>query len=267
MCPAGRSQEDDIVTKRINNVLVVGATGSIGSEAVAEGVHLGLTVRALVRRADQAKLFPSGVETVIGELTETSSLAAAVDGIDAVVFTHGANGRSPGPEAVDYGAVRNVLTALDGRKVRIALMTTVAVTDRKGAHDWKRRGERLVRASGMPYTIVRPGWFDFNSPDQYRIVMRQGDKLQTGTPRDGVISRRQLAQVLLWSLRSEASQYKTFELTAVTGQQQDDLDVVAAELDADTPGAFDAIHDVANMPLAAEPEHIRMELEQVRAPS
>lgn len=207
------------MTKQINNVLVVGATGSIGREVVAEGVHLGLAVRALVRRTDQTGVFPSGVEAVVGELTDSSSLATAVDGIDAVVFTHGANGRPPGPEAVDYGAVRNVLAALGGRKVRIALMTTVGATDRKGAHDWKRRGERLVRTSGMPYTIVRPGWFDFNSPDQHRIVMRQGDKLQTGTPRDGVISRRQLAQVLLWSLRSEASQYKTFELTSVTGPQ------------------------------------------------
>jgi len=41
----------------------------------------------------------------------------------------------------------------------------IGVTNREGdynrqteAHDWKRRGERLVRASGLPYTIVRPGW-------------------------------------------------------------------------------------------------------------
>jgi uncharacterized protein YbjT (DUF2867 family) len=46
----------------------------------------------------------------------------------------------------------------------------IGVTNRDGnynrqaeAHDWKRRGERLVRASGLPYTIVRPGWFDYNT--------------------------------------------------------------------------------------------------------
>jgi uncharacterized protein YbjT (DUF2867 family) len=65
-----------------------------------------------------------------------------------------------GAETVDYGGVRNVLVALGGRKVRIALMTAIGVTDQRGAHDWKRRGERLVRASGLPYTIVRPRWFD-----------------------------------------------------------------------------------------------------------
>ena len=29
---------------------------------------------------------------------------------------------------------------------------------------WKRRSERLVRASGAPYTIVRPGWLDTGEP-------------------------------------------------------------------------------------------------------
>ena len=37
----------------------------------------------------------------------------------------------------------------------ISLMTTIGMTDRRGAHDWKRRGERLVRASGLPYAVVR----------------------------------------------------------------------------------------------------------------
>lgn len=206
------------MSKKISSVLVVGATGSIGKEVVREGARLGCAIRALIRSADKAKLLPPGAETVVGDLTDVSSLSTAVAGIDAVVFTHGANGRPPGPEAVDYGAVRNVLTALAGRQVRIALMTTVGVTDRKGAHDWKRRGERLVRASGMPYTIVRPGWFDFNAPDQHRIVMLQGDNRQTGTPADGVISRRQLAQILLWSLRSDAARGKTFELTSDVGR-------------------------------------------------
>lgn len=250
---------------KVNKVLVVGATGSIGKEVISEGVRSGFTMKALVRRADQANGFPSGVEVAVGDLTDASSLVNAVKDIDAVVFTHGSNGRPPGPEAVDYGAVRNVLSALAGRQVRIALMTTVAVTDRKGAHDWKRRGERLVRASGMPYAIVRPGWFDFNGPDQHRIVMLQGDKHQTGTPRDGVISRRQLAQVLLWSLRSEAARSKTFELTSASGPQQDDLDAVASELDADIPGALDAVHDAANMPPIAEPQQIRADLEGMGA--
>ena len=80
----------------------------------------------------------------------------------------------PGGAAV--GSLRRPLTAsvarqngitgitftLASQKPRIALITSIGVTNREGsynrsteAHDWKRRSERLVRASGLPYTIVR----------------------------------------------------------------------------------------------------------------
>jgi uncharacterized protein YbjT (DUF2867 family) len=87
-----------------------------------------------------------------------------------------------------YGGMRNVLATLGQRCVQIALMTAIDVTDRKGSHDWKRRSERLVRASGFLYTIVRPYWFDYKDPDQLRLVLLQGDKRQSGTPRDGVVA-------------------------------------------------------------------------------
>ena len=62
-----------------------------------------------------------------------------------------------------------MLRALGGRRARIVLMTSINVTRRdagayQGLMDWKRRSERLVRASGLPYTIVRPGWFDMTGP-------------------------------------------------------------------------------------------------------
>lgn len=74
---------------------------------------------------------------------------------DGVVFTMGAHDGPCMVEKIDYGAVRNTSLALDGRKVRIALMTAIGVTYMdtdynrvSQAHDWKRRSERLVRASG-----------------------------------------------------------------------------------------------------------------------
>jgi len=140
----------------------------------------------------------------VGDLTHPESLAAAVDGVEAIVFTHGSDGGGKaGAERVDYGGVRNVLAALAGRPARIALMTAIGVTNREGdcnrqteAHDWKRRGERLVRASGLPYTIVRPGWFDDNKPDEHRLVLLQDDRRHAGNSSDGVVARRQIAEVL-----------------------------------------------------------------------
>ena len=179
-------------------VLVVGATGSIGRHGVAESVHRGLRTRALVRDASRAAALVEGADIVVGDLTDAERLSDAVEGIDGIVFTQGSHGGATEAEQVDYGAVRNVLDALGDRQARIALMTAIGVTRHTTGHDWKRRGERLVRASGLPYTIVRPGWFDLNRPDQLRLVMLQGDRRWASDSSDGVVSRARRSPRCLW---------------------------------------------------------------------
>jgi len=253
-------------------VLVVGATGSIGTLVVEEALGQGHVVRALVRSAGKARGLPPRAQVVVGDVTRPDTLSGAVAGVDAVVFTLGSDGVGKvGAETVDYGGVRNVLAALGSRPARIALMTAIGVTNRTGdynrrteAHDWKRRSERLVRASGRPYTVVRPGWFDYNKPDEHRLVLLQGDKRHAGDPSDGVIARRQIAEILVRSLTSPEADRRTFELVATSGAAQQDLGPLFAALDADPPGSLDAIHDLANMPLEQEPQRVRDNLDAVR---
>jgi|SRR5271166_3372841 len=254
-------------------VLVVGATGSIGRLVVDEAIRQGHKVRVLVRDLRRASKLPAGAQRVVGDLTLPDTLAAAVDGIDAIVFTHGADGGGKaGAEHVSYGGVRNVLAALRGRKVRVALMTAIGVTNRTGsynrgteAHDWKRRGERLLRTSGLPYTIVRPGWFDYNDADQHRLVLLQGDTRQAGDPSDGVVARAQIAQVLVRSLASPSATRKTFELVAERGPATEDFDALFAALEADISEELDAVRDTPNMPLPQEPERVREDLRRLVA--
>ena len=151
-------------------------------------------------------------------------------------------------------------------------LTAIGVTDREGdynrrteAHDWKRRGERLVRVSGLPYTIVRPGWFDYNKPNEHRLVLLQGDRRHAGDSSDGVIARHQIAEVLVGSLTSDAALGKSFELVATQGPAQHDFEDLFARLDADPPGTPDAVHDIANMPLQEEPPRVRDDLDAVKS--
>ena len=114
---------------------------------------------------------------------------------------------------------------------------------------------------------MRPGWFDYNKPDEQQLVFLQGDRRHADDPSDGVIGRRQLAQVLVASLTSDAALRKTFELVATRGPGQHDLDAEFARLDADPPGALDAVHDLPNMPLQDEPDGVRHDLEAVSSQS
>lgn len=254
------------MTTRPETVLIIGATGSIGRHAVAEAARQGYTVRALVRDTSRARGLPADVDLVVGDLTNPDTLPAAVDGVDAIVFVHGTTTSERDVRDVDYAGVANTLKALAGRTVRIALMTAIGTT-RPGAPyaQWKLRGERLVRASGNPYTIARPGWFDYNDDNQREIVMLQGDTRQSGTPRDGVIARDEIARVLIDSLSSDVADHKTFELVAENGPEQEDLTPVFAALATDTDASLDGAKDAAVLPLAREPELFRRDLEVIRA--
>ena len=244
-------------------VLVVGATGSVGVHVVAELLAKGHRVRALVRSPGRAR-FPAGVDLVAGNLTQPSTLPPAVAGVDAVVFVHGSTGGEAGSRDTFYAGVRDVLAALAGRPVRIALMTAIAVTDRGRAHDWKRRAERLVRASGCPYVIVRPGWFDMNRPGQRRLTPLQGDRHRSGTPADGVVARDQIAALLVAGLDNGGPPGRTFELVAEQGTAPD-LAVLLASIPPDRLGEMDGVGDEPNMPADAEPPAVLADL-RLRSP-
>ena len=255
------------------SILSVGATGSVGRHVIAEGLRAGHRMRALVRRPDRARL-PEAVRIVEGDVADPASAPAALDGVDAVILTLGADAQGPaGREAVEYGGVRNILEAARNRRLRIVLMTTIGVTERESAwsrrseaHDWKRRAERLVRASGQPYAIVRPGWFDCNGADELRLAPLQGDRRHAGTPEDGAVSRRQIGRTLIEAARCDEALRKTFELVAIRGPETEDFPAMFAALAPDAPGALDGVRDLPNMPLDAEPERVRAVLRAMHAP-
>ena len=68
------------------DVLVIGATGMLGSQVVDRLMARGKRVRALVRPTSQTeKLVAAGVELAPGDLLAPETLLRALDGVDAVV--------------------------------------------------------------------------------------------------------------------------------------------------------------------------------------
>lgn len=255
--PAGQEAE---ISGTFERVLVVGATGSIGRRVVATLGRHGLRARGLVRDLSRGQSVLLGVELVRGDLEQPATLAAAVEGVDAVVFTHGGSS-----ERVDYGGVRNVLAAFPGALPRIVLMTSIGVTQSGGGYrqllEWKRRSERLVRASGAPYTIVRPGWFDNTSPGQDAVMLEQGDT-ETGTRG---IGRARLAEVLVQALITDTAIGTTFELFADRGPAPGDWPRLFAPLVVDTPGALDGAGDRTGPELSREPAVVQRDVAALRA--
>ncbi|MET9141984.1 SDR family oxidoreductase [Streptomyces parvulus] len=249
----------------IDRVLVVGATGRTGRHVVAAAAGHGLSPLALARNEARAREILPGTEIVTGDLTAPDSLTDAVRDIDAVIFVHGSDddARPESFERIDYGGVANVLRALGTRRPRIVLQTTIFVTRREhyfndGGHalDFKRRSERLVRLSGAPYTIVRPGWLDAG-PGGEHLRIEQGD-----TGEDGV-SREALGALLVEALLDDQAIGKTFEVFSGPGPATTDFTSLFGMAQPDRSGALDAVKDTANLPLDAEPDRIRDDLAQL----
>lgn len=145
--------------------LVVGATGFLGSDICRRLLQQNQSVRALVRStSDPAKvavLQSLGAEIVTGDLKDPASLAAACQGVNAVISTASVTiSRQAGDsiQAVDLEGQLNLLNA-----AKVAGVSHFVYVSYSGNIDIacplstaKRTVEQRVQESGLTYTILRP---------------------------------------------------------------------------------------------------------------
>ena len=220
-------------------VLVAGATGGTGSLVVAELQKQGYPVRAFVRNtAKAADRLGADVEAVAGDLKDPASIAAALDGVGAIINAAGAGvggGEDNTPEKVDYEGARNLAEAASAAGVgQYVLVSSRGVTDEDHYLNqmfnnvllWKLRGEEAVAASGVPYTIVRPGGLSDEPGGTRTIVFEQGDSRSEGIS----ITRTDLARVCVSALSHQAARNRVFEIHAEDGEPQADFAAEFASL-------------------------------------
>jgi hypothetical protein len=143
-------------------------------------------------------------------------------------------------------------------------MTAIGVTNRTGdynrrteAHDWKRRAERwCARAACHTPSCARAGSIT-TLPNQHQLCLLQGDTRHAGDPTDESLRASKSPRFWYAACLRMPPERKTFELVAEHGPAQTDLEALFAALDADAPGALDAVRDRDNQPLSAEPMAVR----------
>jgi uncharacterized protein YbjT (DUF2867 family) len=145
-------------------VLVVGATGFLGTEVCRRLAAKSTQVRALVRETSEpervAAIRELGAETVVGDLRDRASLDGACAGVDAVVSTATSIIREGEISAVDRDGQLNLVDAARDAGVRRFVYTSFEEFG-TGAplEQAKRAVEERLRASGITYTILRSGLF------------------------------------------------------------------------------------------------------------
>ena len=145
------------------NIFIAGATGYIGRRLIPELLSRGHVVRALVRPPSLRKL-PAGAEPVIGDAIDGRTFAHRIAPSDTFIQLVGVPHPSPSKaqqfREIDLVAIRESVRAAANTSIRHFLYLSVAqpAPVMKAYVEVRAEGERLVRASGMPATFVRP-WY------------------------------------------------------------------------------------------------------------
>ncbi len=142
----------------MNRILVIGGTGTIGRQVVSRLAATGAQVRALARNPGVARL-PPQVEVGRGDLTLPETLDGCLDGIDAVflVWTAPAASVAPALERIAKHARRIVFLSAP-------LKTAHPLFQQPNpGRAMGEQIERLIEASGLQWTFLRPGMFAANA--------------------------------------------------------------------------------------------------------
>ncbi|CAN6695037.1 unnamed protein product [Malus baccata var. baccata] len=230
-------------------VLVIGGTGGVGQLVVASLLDRNIRSRLLLRDPEKATtLFGEHDEETLqifkGDTRNPKDLDPSIfEGVTHVICCSGTTAfpskRWEGdntPERVDWEGVRNLISALPSSLKRIVLVSSVGVTKSNelpwsimnlfGVLKYKKMGEDMLRNSGLPFTIIRPGRltdgpytsYDLNTllkataGKRRAVLLGQGDKLV------GEVSRHVVAEACIQALDIECTEGQIFEVNSVEGE-------------------------------------------------
>lgn len=200
-------------------VFVAGATGETGRRIVQILHDRQIPVRALVRdRAAAQSLLPAEVECVVGDVLDPNGLRSAIAGCTALIIATGARPSFDvtGPYKVDYEGTKHLVQAAQAAGIEhIVLVSSLCVSQFFHPLNlfwlvlfWKQQAEAVIKRSGIPYTIVRPGGLK-NDPPTLPLVMAPADTLFEGS-----LSRQQVAAVCVEALLHPQARNKVVEIVA-----------------------------------------------------
>jgi uncharacterized protein YbjT (DUF2867 family) len=200
------------MTKEKQNVLVAGANGTTG-RIIINLLEKSETYRpiAMVRKQDQKDYFEkNNVSTIVADLEE--DLSDAVKNAHKVIFAAGSKGKNV--LGVDQeGAKRLTDAAKDEGASKFVMLSAMGADDPSRNKDLqayleaKKNADEYLRASGLDYSIVRPGHLT-NEEGTGKIQLKKRFE------NPGKISRADVAKTLVDVLEDGVMQNQFFEIIA-----------------------------------------------------
>lgn len=180
---------------------VTGATGFVGQALLDRAVEEGAEVRALARRTQEPR---DGLDWISGDLEYKAALRELMRGAEAVIHVAGVVNDAAQFESGNVTGTLNVIEAAKAAGVsRFIHVSSLSARepDLSAYGASKARAEKLVRASGLDWTIVRPpGIYGPRDVDYFEMFRLARWGLMPVPPKEGrasIIHVDDLARLLL----------------------------------------------------------------------
>lgn len=190
-------------------ILVVGSTGTVGSELVKQLIEAGRNVRALARDPGKAGKPGGGSDVAIGDLSRPETLREAFVGVEKVFVL-----APPVPDMEQLEA--NAFAAAEQAGVRHIVYLSNFGAGRFDDALFRAHGanEARLRSLGMEWTILRPTRFMSNTPFGWASVRENGRLVEPlGGRKTILIDPRDIAAVAVKALTELGHEGKIYELT------------------------------------------------------
>jgi uncharacterized protein YbjT (DUF2867 family) len=194
-------------------ILVTGGTGNVGGAVVSELLKRGAEVRVLARKQPEADKLPAGVEVVIGDLLDPVSVEQAMQGIDKLFLLNGVVADELTQALIAYGIAKRV-----GLK-HVTYLSVFKVDQFRDVPHFasKLAVENALREFGVPYTILRPGYYIQNDANLKGALTGPGVyPMPIGTAGIAAVDIRDLAEAAAISLTEDGHDGQTYDLVAST---------------------------------------------------
>jgi uncharacterized protein YbjT (DUF2867 family) len=204
------------------DVFVTGGTGYLGRPLIEALLARGHTVRALTREASAGSL-PAGPIVVSGDALDPAGWSRSV--VPADTFVHLIGTPHPNPakaaqfKAVDLTSIRAAVQAATSAGVRHFIYVSVAhpAPVMQAFIEVRKQGEALVRASGLPATILRP-WYVLGPGHRWAHLLqpfyalaRLIPSMRAGAERLALLPRAAVIDTLVRSVESPPEGVRVIE--------------------------------------------------------
>lgn len=192
-------------------ILVTGGTGTVGSAVVGELLKRGAQVRVLTRKQPQPGKLPAGAEAAIGDLLDPVSVEQAMQGVDKLFLLNAVSPDELTQALIAYGLARR-----GGLKHVTYLSVFKADQFRDVPHFASKVAvENALREFGLPFTILRPGYFFQNDANLKEVFVGLGIyPIPIATAGTAAVDVRDIAEAAAISLTEDGHDGQTYDLVS-----------------------------------------------------